>query len=819
MTRFAGTQESLDRIREEIRSFHNDLEGELRWTTLVGLGAEVEWVLGDVRHRATIRWSGRESDWVAELEDGTTLSYRALLASPRLGNLRTLAQRHQTRLSQTLGKQGGSSDQGNLIRGDLAEVYITPRIRLSNADLTEDVDGGGDALDVLEGLVSGWREDATTLLFFLISEAGQGKSRTLVEFCRGSAERFGAVGDRAVGADERFAFYIDAQGRGLGQLQEVLAYELNRLSVLLPYGSFVPLVRHGLVALVIDGFDELVGQAGSFNDAYTSLRDFLDDIGGGGVIVGAARMSYFAQDFLSRESASTRAVDAPSGAPREGRNYDLTSVGVLEGWKREQREEFVREVVARARLSDSARRKVTAAMTDLIAADAARERSLLARPLFCLSVLRIVLADADSDWVDRVKSNMDLVTREIVEAYIRREVTTKISEANRKWVSPRLLHRYYVEIAQEMWQLETRSIGAGDRIDSMSATQVLMEALCEEEKLPDDARRQLRQRANYLPMISFDERARSIKFDHELFFAHFAAAAITEALGSPTVARRLSKNQIDDDIALSIATEMLGTGKTPAAVQRVCAIAKVAAPMDAAMVRENCGRIVAALLSLTRARGGDLSELRVDSVDFRNTGLLSGVRAEGIRLTDVSFENVDLDGSELDGTADACSLGPIRIDEQTRLRLGGVEPSAVTVSLVRRQDGAGANSYPTPADLVRLFGREAPASAPPRRLPRDVEEVVEKMCRRLASSTLLRESDRYPHERFMQSPHWRAIIGAMNDAGLVEEEEPYSAAGPKRRVWRKRCDSGAVMRGYQERSDDPRIRKFWQLAFEEFADS
>ncbi|MFJ8438848.1 hypothetical protein [Kitasatospora griseola] len=67
----------------------------------------------------------------------------------------------------------------------------------------------------------------------------------------------------------------------------------------LTYSVVETLCRNGVLALLVDGFDELVGGAG-FNDAVGDLQPWLTTLNGRDVLIVSARSSYYENQF--RES-------------------------------------------------------------------------------------------------------------------------------------------------------------------------------------------------------------------------------------------------------------------------------------------------------------------------------------------------------------------------------------------------------------------------------------------------------------------------------------------------------------------------------------
>ena len=160
----------------------------------------------------------------------THASYRALLASERFGNLRSWAATQKMLLCETLKEirpggihvQGAISDRDDLLAADELDGFL------------QSVDRGKDSVQVM--LIDG--------------PAGIGKTKFIEALALGRAESYGHQRHPLV-------LHVQSRGRVLSYLQDLIAFNLQRLRLSVTFDQLPVLARHGLVTLAIDGFDEL----------------------------------------------------------------------------------------------------------------------------------------------------------------------------------------------------------------------------------------------------------------------------------------------------------------------------------------------------------------------------------------------------------------------------------------------------------------------------------------------------------------------------------------------------------------------------------
>jgi hypothetical protein len=672
-------------------------------------------------------------------------------------------------------------------RGEVAKIYVPNKILRTDPYLQERSGDAEEPLTLLREVVTSPDEGGRTKLFFLAAQAGQGKSKTLYEFCAAQAQNFLDTESR-----DPLAFYVDAQGRGLAHLDDALSVALNELNFLLPWRAMVPLIRHGLVALVIDGFDELIGQGGTYNDAYMSLKDYLGEVDGGGVIIGSARSSYFTQEFVSREDTATRLKQT------DEQKYIL-EVGLLLEWSVSQQKEFARKYLDATKTSPDRSSKVLRRFNEI--AERGADMTILSRPLFCRSIMEILLSTQNSG-LDHLE-DLDAIVVTIVGEYLEREQREKIPVKYRDQIMVSHLRRYFVELAQEMWQLETRSI----REDN---SRVLMEAVCEEEGLKRDAARVLRERANYLPMLK-PPANRHVEFEHELFFAHFVSDSLAGLLRTSDSVRKLAKNRFDDDIARAIAlTIREDSDSLQQVLTRISDLVSQSTRHDVTMIRLNAGHIVAALLNRSNRLKGALRDLRIEGVDFADTGLLSGVHLVGCALKDVTMDQVDLTGSVFRGVATTTSITRAIVSEETRLILG-LDPKQNGKYLQAMHSQSKELVFIDQLLRARIFGQSADQLTTATTdvvIPEKIRKVISRLARHLQTTSRIHEDDGN-NKGFMREHAWPEIVELLEAHGLLKPVVRVQASGKQHRVWDRRCSGSELERGAFDLVESDSVNQFW----------
>ena len=100
--------------------------------------------------------------------------------------------------------------------------------------------------------------------------------------------------------------HVSSKGRRLSNLNDVLASSTQELAASFRASHVATIVRRGLLVVAIDGFDELV-DADGYEDSWAALRSFVNEVGGAGTILLAARDTFVEEQELLAKIEKDRA--------------------------------------------------------------------------------------------------------------------------------------------------------------------------------------------------------------------------------------------------------------------------------------------------------------------------------------------------------------------------------------------------------------------------------------------------------------------------------------------------------------------------------
>lgn len=458
------------------------------------------------RRTVTARWTQRGSDrearFTVSMETGVTahsngveVPYRSFFAAADMADLMTLAKM--------------------TLQSRRQQLFVETRARTMNGDLTTN---DGAATSLLRGaLANPWGDDAT-LVVMVIGEAGAGKTRVLQELVRTQAS------DYLHGRTDHLFLYVNAQGRALARFNEALATELQDLRATLTYHAISTLVRLGLLVPVIDGFDELLG-VGGYDDAFSSLSNFIEELDGRGKLIASARSTYYEQEFVAR-------ANRVSGLGSQV--WKQTPVEVL-AWGQGEFEQYIRMRAERAGLPPE---EVALLTPHVRRAFQGHNEALSTKPLFVARTVDLVLRGVD------LSGEGDLLD-ELVANYLERERTEKLLDrGGGALLTTGQLRALLVNLAEEMWNQETREL------DRRSVREVA-EFVLVTESIDEAAQRVVIDRMPDLAFLMPSDRPGSIAFEHETFFGFFLAHAFARALGGEgiTPSALLSRSVLPAEVA------------------------------------------------------------------------------------------------------------------------------------------------------------------------------------------------------------------------------------------------------------------------------
>lgn len=717
-------------------------------TQVTVAGAQFQWLDRGVRVEAEIAPNGGVATRSHEYA-----SYASFLASSEMADLRGVARAIANTITQ----------KENYLDAD------------ADAESPSGESTRGSALTLIRDLVAE-DPDGRTRLIFVTADAGSGKTTVLRELVRLQAERYLA------GEATYLFLYVNAQGRALARFNEAMAVELQDLRTHLTYHAVAPLVREGLVVPVVDGFDELIGTQGGYDDAFSSMSSFLAQLEGQGALVAAARSAYYEQEFLARANRSINSgIDSWSQWPVR-----------LHRWSTDQ----VREYAANELGSDS---ELESAVEAAFAPEDVSE--LRGRPLFVARV------------VDLVKHRVQLshgrgLLDSLVESYIEREQGAKLlSRTGRPLLDSDQLREYYTELALEMWHQKTRQLSRS----SLRETAELFAGIAD---LGDDGQRILIERA---PTLAFMESAGptgGIEFEHETFMLYFLSSSFAEfwvADDPGPFAQILSKSDVTDELADYVVLKLAAWD--PEWLVEKLQVVAASAILRRQQIAENCGALaVAALRQNPESSGLHLRGFEFAGLDW------SRVSARNLEFEDCALRRCDLRGVQLhECSARGLVLEEVQLSAASWIEVSGLDwASAVSGIRWSTTDGATQVIYDPLMLRARLAGvglpsaTEEPGVGVEWAADAEVVEILSELARAYGRANPVCEADRVVAP-LLSGPKWKVLHRALIDSGVVTEET-RAARGSRKQFFRCQVQPRELMAGQLKSADvDSRVQQLWAI--------
>ena len=754
------------RIERDLTSFGDP--GALVDVKPTGRGFRAVWTMQGEEREAL--FSVSRDQGVSVTTAGRTVPYGSFVAGPDMADLQRLARM--------------------ILQAMPPGLFVETRAERSSAD--------GDptkssAVELLADLLEE-ENDVATRVVMVTADAGAGKTYVLKELARRYAD------DYLHGRTRRLLLYVNAQGRSLARLNEALATELQDLKVGLTYHSVATLARLGILVPVIDGFDELLGVSG-YDDAFSSLAGFLDQLEGEGQLLASARSVYYEEEFLARAGRVSATGD---------QRWAHVPVRVLE-WSDEDRRRYLDQWAADRGLTDEASEQLGRRVRTIFAAG---REELAKKPLFFARVVELLRNNPE------FSAGGDLL-QALVREYLSRERKEKLLDRQSgSLLTEEQFERLMCELAQEMWNQETREL------DSRSVREVA-EFFVESEDLSEAAKQSVVER---MPALAFlaqsDEeslRGGGISFEHELFFFHFLARAVVSEFNSTGADVRivLSRSALPDDVAERVAAQLNardGAGARGRLQKRLDRLADAGRKewRRTMQVRENAGLLVMALLRYAGEDGREIDGCTVRSVVFPG-GRLGRVTLKRCSLVDVEIRRTDLrEARFVECTARDVLLFEPRVGPgTTRLELEGLDvshviglrvpetvydPSAVAATL--KECGA-----PTPG-LDQAIGSGAPSP---------YVDLVERLVRAYRRANPVCTEDP-ALAGLLGDPKWAVVERLLVEHEIVTKEHRATSGRPKTFL-RRRVKPEQLMSGRNGGVNGvPRIvRSFWRALESETA--
>ncbi len=344
-----------------------------------------------------------------------------------------------------------------------------------------------------------------TKICFVTADAGHGKTALLERYEQEVAKNY------LENKSPYLFLHINLYGRDLVRLNEAIMYELGELRISgIYYSSIITLMKHNLLILGIDGFDELAAEVGG-ETALSSLTSLIARLQGSGVLIAASRRTFFnTQDYLKRTKILNQHIDLDC-------EFDEIKIN---DWVKEQNIDYLGYYYAIEQA-----KKIYNNLFDCLHTST---HPLLSRPYLFTKMVN--MAFNDNTTPDTFISASDPLMNDIddvIYAFVKREVG-KWKDRDADTGKPYLSFDQHVgllsEVAKEMWESQRDYI-------SISEIQFILTYLFEEwhieERLRPMVIRMAESHALLTPVLDKDDYR---KFDHAEFKNFFLANSFGEII-------------------------------------------------------------------------------------------------------------------------------------------------------------------------------------------------------------------------------------------------------------------------------------------------
>ena len=537
--------------------------------------------------------------------------------------------------------------------------YVPPSGKLLNwKDQTEEE--YSDAKQELQKRFSQYPVDMT-LIYFLTSDAGEGKTSLINKISVDQAQAF----KKNFKKTQTLILPVSLGGRPFLRLDDaVIASLSNKFRFpFLYYDSFIELVKMGAIIPAFDGYEEMFAETKS-GEAISAIGELVDQLSSKGTLLVAARRAYF-DSSLSSESKLLDPV-------RREQTVNIRRFA-LDRWSRQVFLKYAekRNLSAPERLYE----KVADRLQN-------NEHPVLTRAVLVRRLLDVANEEKNDldHFLQRLGQSPTDYFFDFVESIIEREVNKWIDTSGTKkpllWKDEH--HELLSQIAFEMWVNGVETLG-------LEVIRLVIQIFAEEKNKSPIILRQINNRINHHSLLCLDDTMGSIKrirFDHEDFQAFYLGQALARALNSRDEAnarlildtRQLSKPVVEE-AARYLTASQSSTLRSKKIVESLHQLSR--GEQHASYIRENCGALMLELAertNITHSLNGvsfpanALDQRRLKNLDvsnsFFNSTSLSNSKILNCTFVNCRFVELALNGGyDLSGTIfdEKCSFHSVSV--------------------------------------------------------------------------------------------------------------------------------------------------------------
>ena len=577
---------------------------------------------------------------------------------------------------------------------------------------------GIEAIDRLVGTEAREADAAEVLL--IDGPAGIGKTNLIEQVALARALSYRV-------ASKPLILHVRSRGRVLSNLQDVMAFSLQTIRSNTTYDQIPILVKHGLIIVAVDGFDEL-GDPNGYELAWSQVNELISLSRGLGTIILSGRDTFLGRDRLFRDVQSLR------------RDIDIVTGITLDAPSAEQAKTWLR----------------TKNWTD-VHFESPAVSSLLEDGSFALRPVFLTLF-ADHIRPKELREATDTyLTPLLVDHILRREATLfgKNVEAviSREEIK-NLLLRILIEVARDM---------ADSQIDAIDdATLGLILETTYNSHLTDEVRRLIRNRVGVLAFFKPDQRQGFKAFIHSHLQNYFLSLATIQSLSIGELPKFIRRNLLGSDflaVFVDVAAKVSDKPELDGFLHRSLNSFATGASFD--RTNRNLGALLLASLP-NLGDGTVLSDYEIDEAVVRGTS--GRVKLAGVTVHQLDCRNADLSHTDFEN----CNVVSLIANDGARF-----SPSFPIPKYLYTETNPEGTSEAI-EDWLRKRGRNAASSvttgiASTQLQSHPIYQLLGRVCR--IRHYWLRAGDDIQADKILRDPNWPTLAGALRDCGLLREEQ------------------------------------------------
>lgn len=557
--------------------------------------------------------------------------------------------------------------------------------------------------------------------------------------------------------------HVESRGRVLQNIMDLMAFSLQSLRLQVTYDQVPALVRHGLISLAIDGFDEL-GDPNGYELAWAQVNDLVAGVRGEGVFVLAGRETFIGRDRLLLALKTFRSeTDSLS-------TYTLKPIspGVAKKW-----------LVGQGWSENSFEKSNVEPLFE--------DGSYALRPFFLRELARAEIREQVE------KGKVDDLTWFLVETMMEREATKFGSDVESVTTNAQrveFVRRFLCEVARDLADNQTEAISreALSWIAELSAEGIIPESLVPMLKL----------RADVVAFLTEDDRPGYRRFSHAQLLNHFLSRVTIEAVCDRQIPKYIRRNILGADFLASfaeVAARYPSSETKKFVVQSVGLIAEIP---DYDRSRRNLGALVLATMSALEEEGEfELADVAIDeALVIETAGIL---RLRGVTIAQLDAREADLRAFTFDPR---CYVFSLIADETTRLPQGFPTPATIELpdrSLVRPEEAQEWIERNISGRVHAAEGGVVPAEFS----NHEMIELIDRVSRH--RSYWLRDGDDKASKRVLNDPNWEKLRELLERNGLLADRTDVQASGRPSHFFHIRQRDQLLARDVH----DPKVRKFF----------